>query len=202
MSQQSNAVLQDGDLISYDFNGKPIDLVPHDGGFWVTGEAIGGALGYPDAPRAIAKVYERNREELKIHSCVVKLTTQGGNGSGQKRRIRVYNEEAIMIITMLSRQPKAAEFRAWAVQILKAYRRGELVMSTPGERDRLLELCIRESGNGNIAAMDTLITRYGYRSELKEEQQVLLAVLRGKVQVQLPSLPKCFIEAGSQGGDV
>jgi prophage antirepressor-like protein len=199
MSQQTTVVQPDGDLISYDFNGNDIQLVPHDGDFWVTGEAVGGALGYLDPSRDIAKVYKRNQKELQNYSCVVKLPTQVGNGNGQKRRVRVYNEEAIMIITMLSRQPKAAEFRVWAVQILKAYRRGELAMTTPGERDRLLELCIRESGNGNIAAMDTLIKRYGYREGLKEEQQILLAVLRGKVQVQIPSLPGCFI-SGEKGG--
>ena len=186
----------DGVLQSYEFNGHPIPLIPHDGDLWVTGEDIGGALGYPDARVAIAKVYERNREELNTYSCVVKLSTQVGNEKGQRRSVRVYNEEGIMIITMLSRQPKAAEFRAWAVQILKAYRRGELVMTTPGARDYLLELCIRESGRGNVAAMDILITRYGHRPQIVQEQKFMLACLSGKAQILLPYPP----DQGAGGG--
>ena len=191
---KTEIALPDGDLKTYDFNGADIQLIPHDGDLWVTGEAIGGALGYPEPRKAISKMYERNTEEISAHSCYVKLTTQSKGGLSQRRSFRVYNEEAVMIITMLSRQPKAAEFRAWAVQILKAYRRGELIMATPGQRDTLLELCIRESGNGNVAAMDTLVNRYGYRPELHEEQKMLTALLRGRLKLQLP-------EPGDLGGD-
>jgi len=189
MSPSSTAIRPDGDYQTFDFNGTAVQLIPYDGDFWVTGEAIGGALGYPDAPRAIAKVYNRNPEELKNYSTVAKLTTHDNDGTARRRSVRVYNEEGIMIITMLSRQPKAAEFRAWAVQILKAYRRGELLMTTPGARDYLLELCIRESGRGNVAAMDILITRYGHRPQIVQEQKFMLACLSGKAQVMLPYPP-------------
>ena len=166
--------------VSYDFNGTPVGLIPHDGDLWVKTDDIGGCLGYSDGSRSVMKIYNRNREELDPHTCVVKLTTQGRDGVEQRRTVRVFNEEGVMIITMLSRQPKAAEFRAWAVKVLKAYRRGELAMTAPPQRDHLLELCIIQAGYGNVAAMDTLIGRYGYRKEIKQEQMKLVALRYGK----------------------
>lgn len=45
-----------------------------------------------------------------------------------------------MIITMLSRQPKARKFREWAVEILKSYRNGELVaMGTKAQQLMLID---------------------------------------------------------------
>lgn len=111
---------------------------------------------------------------------------QTPSGSVQKRPTRVYNEEGVMIITMLSRQPKAAAFRAWAVGILKAYRRGELALTAGGARDHLLELCLRESGRGNVAALHTLVDRYGYPRTLPAEQTALLTALKGAASKQLP----------------
>lgn len=167
-------------LMQQDFNGKPLGLIPHDGDLWVQAEDIGGCLEYAEGRKAIMKIYERSREELDPHTCVVKLTTQGQDGTVQRRDVRVFNEEGVMIITMLSRQPIAAEFRAWAVKILKAYRRGELAMSAPAGRDHLLELCITEAGKGNVAALDTLVKRYGYPGEIKVQQLKLVSMRYGK----------------------
>lgn len=72
-----------------------------------------------------------------------------------------------MVLTMLSSQPRAAAFRAWAVQVLKAYRHGNLVISNPANRDRLLETCIKEARFGNEAAFHTLIVHFGYPETIR-----------------------------------
>lgn len=167
-------------LMQQDFNGTPLNLIPHDGDLWVQAEDIGGCLGYSEGRKAVMKIYERSREELDPHSCVVKLTTHDHDGTLKRRDVRVFNEEGVMIITMLSRQPIAAEFRAWAVKVLKAYRRGELAMSAPAGRDYLLELCISESGKGNVAALDTLVKRFGYDPDVKVQQLKLVHMRYGK----------------------
>lgn len=167
------------------FGEHDIQMLPHDGDLWVTGESIGVALEYPEPRKAIVKVYERHRSELETYSCVVKVTSHDSDGTARRRAVRVYNEEGVMIITMLSRQPKAAEFRRWAVQILKAYRHGELVMAEPKDRDQILAICLKEVSKGNVAAMDTLIHRYGYRPEFKDEQLRVLLAMRGKDASQL-----------------
>ena len=45
-----------------------------------------------------------------------------------------------MIITMLSRQPLALEFRRWAVGVLKAYRNGALTTAPPSRLRGTMEV--------------------------------------------------------------
>lgn len=95
-----------------------------------------------------------------------------GNASGitQLRGVRVFNEEGVMILTMLSSQPKARQFRAWAVKILKSYRHGELAFQgSSAKRDRLFELCIREARLGNAVAVRALIDRFGFPESIRDE---------------------------------
>lgn len=185
--EELNEELEQENLV-YEFNGTEVRMVHLDGDLWVTAEAIGAALEYPEARIGVMKVYKRHAEELKNHSCVTSLVTQGEDGKTQRRSVRVFNEEGVMIVTMLSRQPKAAAFRAWAVGVLKAYRRGELALNSPGERDHLLELCLREGGKGNVAALETLVRRYGYGREVVEGQLAVLAALK-KVPGEQMKLP-------------
>lgn len=87
-------------------------------------------------------------------------------GTTRLRPVRCFSEEGVMVLTMLSSQPKAAEFRAWAVGVLKAYRHGNLVISNPANRDRLLETCIKEVRFQNPAAIHTLVTHFGYPEDI------------------------------------
>ena len=47
---------------------------------------------------------------------------------GEKYETRIFIEDGIYEVTMLSRQPKAKEFRAWVRQVIKSLRKGELVV--------------------------------------------------------------------------
>lgn len=106
--------------LSADFNGRPLTIIYRNDEPHFTAEHIGHALEYENPRKAVMKIHERNRDELEEYSGVVNLTTPGGT-----QPTRIFNEEGVMIITMLSRQPKAREFRRWAVKVLKAYRRGD-----------------------------------------------------------------------------
>lgn len=108
--------------------------------------------------------------------CGVNLRPDGGSvasestpaASTRMRPVRVFSEEGVMVLTMLSSQPKAGEFRAWAVGVLKAYRHGNLVIANPANRDRLLETCIKEVRFGNEAAIHTLIAHFGYPESIRK----------------------------------
>lgn len=180
-----STAIESSPAFTREFKGLPISVIPHDEDLWVTAEAIGTALEYPDPRKSVQKVFERNRDELLPHSCVVKLTTQGQDGPPQGRATRVFNEEGVMIITMLSRQQKAKEFRRWAVGVLKAFRRGGLAVTELRDREHMHRLCLKEVSKGNVAAMDTLIQHFGYRPEFKDEQLIALAVLRGRPSGQM-----------------
>lgn len=186
--------LQHRASVPFTFNGKPLSAIPHDNDLWLTGEDIGRALEYSYPRQAITKLYERNREELDNYStvlklpiasaestqegdtCEVNLTSQVGSeevnltpaGTTQLRDVRVFSEEGVMILTMLSGQPRAAAFRAWAVRVLKAYRHGNLVIASPSKRDQLLQTCIKEVRFGNPAAIHTLVHHFGYPETIAE----------------------------------
>lgn len=112
------------ELKTFLFGNVNVAVIDHNQERWMTGEDIGVALEYSEPRDSISKIFERNREELEEFSTTVKLTAN----DGKEREIRIYNEEGVIIITFLSKQPKAAEFRKWGAKILKTYRRQELVV--------------------------------------------------------------------------
>lgn len=120
------------------FNGQAIQVIYQNGDAWMTGEQIGDALGYEEPRIAISKIYKRNLEELNEYSCVTKMVTQGENGVMQQREVRLFNEEGVMLICMFSQQPRAREFRKWAVKILKAYRHGQLQLQATADKAEML----------------------------------------------------------------
>lgn len=87
----------------------------------MAGEDIGTTLGYSNPRDQISKIYERNKAELDAYSVTVKLTAT----DGKLYDTRVYNEEGVIIITFLSKQPKAVEFRRWAAGVFKRLRQGQ-----------------------------------------------------------------------------
>lgn len=162
-------VTQQHETLTKEFENQPLQLVPHNGDLWVTMDDIGKALDYSEPLKGIQNVYGRNKEELNNYSCTLKLRVQGSNGP-QNREVRVFNEEGVMVLTMLSRQPKAAAFRRWAVKVLKSYRTGQLTLtqSVPLEHDKFLERMVIEAGKGNHHAIYTLENKYGYPKQVKE----------------------------------
>lgn len=107
-----------------EFNGIKMDIIKQKDDFYLTADQIGDALEYSDPRISINNIYNRNKELLDEYSTVIKLMTQG-----QKRNIRVFNEEGAMIIAMKSNKPKAIAFQKWAVKVLKQHRLGQI--STP-----------------------------------------------------------------------
>ena len=105
-----------------DFHGQSLPVVEHAGDHWFAAQHIGQALGYERPVDQIGKIYRRHSNELDEYSSSATLA----DVAGKQRDQRLFNEEGVMIITMLSRQPRAAEFRRWAVKVLKAYRHGAL----------------------------------------------------------------------------
>lgn len=57
---------------------------------------------------------------------------------GKEREARVFTEDGIYEVTMLSKQPKAREFRAWIRGILKALRRGEVKIVSMTDYQRMM----------------------------------------------------------------
>lgn len=203
-------------LTRFDFNGLPIQAIEHEGDLWMLSEDIGRGLGYADPRKGINNIFDRNKTELEGYSCVIKMGVEGlGNGGlrpqidvadggsdiaegasnpTQRRPVRVFNEEGVMILTMLSNQPRAAEFRAWAVKILKAYRHGELALTAGPQREAVLITCIKEARFGNPVAIETLIRRYGYPESIRRDIKSDLLRRASRAPAIAPELADWFIE--------
>jgi len=100
------------------FDGESYPVIHEDGADWLTCDSIGEALDYDTPRKSILKIYQQHSEELDEYSTKIKMTT----ASGVRREERVFNDEGVITITMLSQQPKARELRKEAVQLLKSYR--------------------------------------------------------------------------------
>jgi hypothetical protein len=104
------------------FNGHVIQVVQHSNDVWLTAEQIGESLEYKETNKSILEIYRRHQDELAEYSVILKLRAS----DGKQYDTRVFNEKGVMLITMFSKQPKAAEFRRWAIDILSHYRAGRL----------------------------------------------------------------------------
>ncbi|WP_051965514.1 BRO-N domain-containing protein [Thermanaerosceptrum fracticalcis] len=102
----------------------------------MTTEQLGQALGYEYPKQAISKILDRYPYLREIEfSGVVKLGTPSG-----VQETRVFTEDGIYEVTFLAKTEKARAFRAWVRKILKALRKGEVVVVSP---DKLQELEIK-----------------------------------------------------------
>lgn len=88
----------------------------------MTTEQLGQALGYEFPKQAISKILNRN-EYLRSSdfSGVVKMGTPAG-----EQETRVFTEDGIYEVTMLSKTERAREFRAFVRGVLKDLRRGTI----------------------------------------------------------------------------
>ena len=145
-------------IVQQTFNNHIFDLVEKDNDLWFTGEQIGIALEYKNPRDAILDIYSRNKDELDEYSVTLKLRAT----DGKKYKTRVFNEKGVMLITMFSRQRKAKIFRRWAVDILNAYRHGELVAMSPKAQhmmmvDKVFNASKRIARNAGLKGDDAIL---------------------------------------------
>lgn len=112
-------------LIKQDkFNDILVDVYRNDNDeVFMTSKQLGEALGYANPRQAINKFVLRNsylaESEFSVES---KLTST----DGKSYETRIFTEDGIYEVTMLSKQPKAKEFRFFIRNLLKGLRKGEL----------------------------------------------------------------------------
>jgi len=108
-------------VVPYNFDGQVIQVIEADE-IMMTDRQLGEALGYSQPASAIqhlANAAAESGDDVLVHATIVELTTV----DGKKRPVRVWREQGIYILTMISRQPKAAAFRKFAAETLYRVRR-------------------------------------------------------------------------------
>ncbi|MEI5909427.1 phage antirepressor KilAC domain-containing protein [Bacillus spongiae] len=106
------------------FEGTQCDILENDKNeVFMTAEQIGNALGYATPRESINKLVSRNEDLREIEfSAEVKMTST----DGKAYNTRVFTEDGIYEVTMLSKTKKAKEFRRWIRGILKSLRKGDM----------------------------------------------------------------------------
>lgn len=85
----------------------------------MTDQQLGEALSYAEPGKTIAKLAAAHIDELLPHQTHTELVCEDGS----TRKVRVWREQGIYLITMFSSQPKAKAFRAFAAETLFNARR-------------------------------------------------------------------------------
>lgn len=128
-------------LIKQDkFNNILVDVYRNDNDeVFMTSEQLGNVLEYSHPRQSINKIVARSPYLAgEAFSVEVKLTST----DGKVYDTRIFTEDGIYEITMLSKQPKAQEFRQFIRQLLKGLRKGEIKLLPPDAKpqDQLLTL--------------------------------------------------------------
>ena len=102
-------------------NGYELNYLEKGGEILFTAEEIGKHLGYGDPAKAISNLFQRNHNELKLYSSILKVRE-----SNNYKELRVFTEEGVYIISMLARTNEAKKFRARVALLLRRLRQEAL----------------------------------------------------------------------------
>lgn len=143
---------------SESFGGVQADIYSNDKDMYMTALQLGECLDYANPRESINKIVSRN-EYLRTEefSSEVVLTSEAG-----ERQTRVFTEDGIYEVTMLSRTDKAKEFRSWIRRILKGLRKGEVKL-VPSKSLEIKEMNARVRMSNQflkLSKVDTLSTEY------------------------------------------
>jgi len=120
------------------FEGNEVEIYQlEDGAPVMTIDGLAKSLEYADRS-GVQKIVNRNPYLKDIEFSTEDKMSLVENGRNVTREVRIFNEDGIYEITMLSRKPKAREFRSFVRKLLKDLRKGELQVIQPqSEQDKL-----------------------------------------------------------------
>jgi|SRR5690625_4374 len=120
------------------FEGNEVEIYQlEDGSPVMTIDNLAKSLEYADRS-GVQKIVSRNPYLKDIEFSTEDKMSLVENGRNVTREVRIFNEDGIYEITMLSKKPKAREFRAFVRKLLKDLRKGNLQVVQPqSEYDKL-----------------------------------------------------------------
>lgn len=100
------------------FDGRPMQLVEHDGRMWLRSADIARALGYTRSDK-LTQVYSRHQAEFSPSMTSVFQNLSLGHGAPPSE-IRLFSLRGAHLLGMFARTAKGQEFRRWVLDQLDA----------------------------------------------------------------------------------
>lgn len=172
---------------SFKFNEIECNIYSKDNEMFMTGEQLGKVLGYSEPRIAISKITNRNEYlKDKEFSAVTKMVTPSGT-----QETRVFTEDGIYEVTMLSKTETGKKFRKVVRGIIKSLRKGENKLIKTTEYQKLIA---EAKLNNSRARMASLLMKLAEKTDIKENKQVCCSyarvVITGKAIIPLPEVNK------------
>ena len=144
-----------------EINGNQLNFIEKDGQFYLSAEEIGRSLGYELPTQAIHKIFRKNYSELNEYSIEAKLASIDGS----MRNTRIFSEDGLYIISMLSRTAKARTFRKKVAETLKQIRQNQLSLTQELAYQQGMEYA------NSLPALEAK-TKESYLSGMKEGEKI------------------------------
>ena len=182
-------------LITY--NGMKLGVTIKNNEIEIEMDVLAKAIGYTDES-SIRQIITRNPELKNKEFSYLKKVDSIENGILKKREKRLFTEDGLYEVTMLANTENAKKFRRFVRDLMKKYRKNELILRTPtllpAQQAQLDEMVdIIKSRDGEIGdLLDSFEAFQGYLTDIEviKGDVKLLIELHDKLVKEVKELKK------------
>ena len=182
-------------LITY--NGMQLGVTIKNNEIEIEMDVLAKAIGYTDES-SIRQIITRNPELKNKEFSYLKKVDSIENGIVKKREKRLFTEDGLYEVTMLANTENAKKFRRFVRELMKKYRKNELILRTPtllpaqqAQLDEMVRLIKARDGEiGDL--LDSFEAFQGYLTDIEviKDDVKLLIELHDKLVEDIKELKK------------
>lgn len=182
-------------LITY--NGMQLGVTIKNNEIEIEMDVLAKAIGYADES-SIRQIITRNPELKNKEFSYLKKVDSIENGVVKKREKRLFTEDGLYEVTMLANTENAKKFRRFVRELMKKYRKNELILRTPtllpaqqAQLDEMVRLIKARDGEiGDLLDSFEAFQTYLTDIEVIKDDVKLLIDLHDKLVKEVKELKK------------
>jgi hypothetical protein len=192
---KGEAMEENKSLITY--NGMKLGVTIKNNEIEIEMGELAKAIGYADY-KGIITLLDRNPELKNKEFSYLKKVDSIENGILKKREKRLFTEDGLYEVTMLANTENAKKFRRFVRELMKKYRKNELILRTPtllpaqqAQLDEMVRLIKARDGEiGDL--LDSFEAFQGYLTDIEviKDDVKLLIELHDKLVKEVKELKK------------